>query len=64
VHVDAVLEVLRKEMMLLSDFETLSSCRPSDIALYASNIADSMQKREQLLADLYVELGATCAALK
>jgi hypothetical protein len=63
-HIDSVLEILRKEMEMLAEFEHLGRVQPSDVAKYASNIADAMHDRENLLAVLYHDLGETCTALR
>ena len=63
-HVDQVLEILRKEMEVLGQFEQKETIRATDVALYASQIADSMQERETLLESMYNLLGATCSSLK
>ena len=63
-HVDQVLEILRKEMEVLGQFEQKETIKATDVALYASQIADSMQERETLLESMYNLLGATCSSLK
>ena len=63
-HVDQVLAILRKEMEILGQFEQKETIKATDVALYASNIADAMHERETLLESMYNLLGETCSSLK
>ena len=62
-HVDGVLECLRGEMEKLAEFEAHGDGSAHCVAEYASCIAESMHKREQMLESMYQQLGALCASL-
>lgn len=62
-HVDGVLECLRGEMEKLAEFEAHGDGSAHRVAEYASCIAESMHKREQMLEAMYQRLGALCASL-
>lgn len=62
-HVDGVLECLRAEMEKLAEFEAHGDGSAHRVAEYASCIAESMHKREQMLEAMYQRLGALCASL-
>ncbi len=62
-HVDGVLECLRGEMEKLAEFEAHGDGSAHRVAEYASCIAESMHKREQMLESMYQRLGALCASL-
>eukprot|EP00946_MAST-07B_sp_MAST-7B-sp1_P001152 g1152.t1 len=62
-HVDSVLECLRGEMEKLAEFEAQGDGSAHCVAEYASCIAESMHKREQMLESMYQRLGALCASL-
>ena len=63
-HVDQILAILRREMEILGQFEQKETIKATDVALYASNIADAMHEREILLENMYNLLGETCSSLK
>ena len=60
---DGVLECLRGEMEKLAEFEAHGDGSAHRVAEYASCIAESMHKREQMLEAMYQRLGALCASL-
>ena len=62
-HVDEVLECLRNEMITLAEFEAAKSSSTHHVAAYASQIAESMHVREQMLEAMYQRLGTLCATL-
>jgi hypothetical protein len=62
-HVDEVLECLRNEMVILAEFEGAKITSTHRVAAYASQIAESMHKREQMLENMYQKLGTLCATL-
>ncbi len=62
-HVDDVLECLREEMVKLAEFEAQGDVGAHRVAEYASCIAESMHKREQMLEAMYQRLGTLCATL-
>ena len=51
----------RLEAQVTEQKETIKA---TDVALYASNIADAMHERETLLESMYNLLGETCSSLK
>ena len=62
-HVDEVLECLRDEMVILAEFEASKATSAHRVAEYASQIAESMHTREQMLETMYQRLGTLCASL-
>jgi hypothetical protein len=61
--VDEVLECLRSEMVILAEFEASKATSAHQVAEYASQIAESMHTREQMLETMYQRLGTLCASL-
>ena len=60
---DEVLECLRSEMVILAEFEASKATSAHQVAEYASQIAESMHTREQMLETMYQRLGTLSSFL-
>ena len=58
-----VLECLRSEMVILAEFEASKATSAHQVAEYASQIAESMHTREQMLETMYQRLGTLSSFL-